>query len=398
MALWAAMLGYALDAMDVLLYTLAVQVLKTEFHMDNAVAGLVNSATLLCSAVGGLAAGILADRIGRRRTLMYTILLYSLASGGTALATGVWSLAIWRGLVGLGLGAEWSAGAVLVAESWPAENRGKAIGLMQSGWAIGYMVAAALTGLILPHYGWRVLFVIGIAPALLTVWIRNHVSEPEIWIKRGKPGRFGDIFRAPYGRRTLLATLLATCVLFAYWGLFTWLPGFLSAPVASGGAALSIVRTSAFIFLLQGGAYLGYVTFGVLADRIGRRPAFFLYTFGAAVITPLYGSIPRWAGESAHLYLLLLGPVVGFLGTGFFTLFGVMLAELYPTALRGAGQGFVYNIGRGLSALAPFVIGAGADRFGFAAALTLNAAFFLLGSLLVFTLPETRKTELEQIA
>lgn len=394
LALWAAMLGYMLDSLDVLLYIFAVQTLRAQFHWSAAMAGLVSSATLIFSAVGGTLSGILADRIGRSRTLIYTILLYSIASGGSATSVGLLSLLVWRSVVGLGLGGAWSAGAVLVSESWPPKHRAKAIGLMQSGWAVGYMLAAGITALVLPRFGWRVLFLVGILPAFVTVWIQRKVKEPEIWSKQSKRISLMALFRPPLARRTFLATALTTSVLFAYWGLNTWLPGFLSAPKSQGGAGMNIVDTSSWIFTMQIGAFLGYVSFGWLADRFGRRPAFFGYVFIAAILTPVYGLAPRWAGASAETWLLALGPLVGFCGTGFFALFGAMLAELYPTSIRGAAQGFVYNFGRAASALAPFAVGAVADRQGMGAGLALNSAFFLLGSALIFTLPETRNTEL----
>ena len=380
-----------LDAMDVMLYVFAITTLKTEFGWTNAQAGLVASVTLIASAFGGITAGIISDRIGRRRTLIYTILLYSVASAGTATAHGIWDLIFWRALVGLGLGGEWSAGATLVAESWPAEHRAKAVSFMQSGWALGYMAAAALAALILPTLGWRALFLAGVLPALITVFIRRKVQEPEIWLKSTQRVSFTGIFKPPYGRRTLWATILATSVLFAYWGLFTWLPGFLSAPSAQGGAGMSIVRTSGFVFAVQIGAFCGYLCFGYLADWLGRRPAFAIYVTVAALLTPLYGLAPA----ISPFLLLMLGPCIGFFGTGFFSLFGAMLAELYPTAMRGAGQGFVYNFGRGLSALAPYAVGSLADNYGLGAALGLNAAFFLTAAGLVFLLPETKSTQLE---
>jgi MFS family permease len=394
LALWAAMLGYMLDALDVLLYVFAVQTLRSQFHWSAATAGLISSATLLTSAAGGILAGIMADRIGRTRTLIYTILLYSIGSGGSATATGVISLLAWRGVVGLGLGGEWSAGAVLVAESWPAEHRAKAIGLMQSGWALGYMLAAVTTALILPRFGWRALFLVGVLPALFTIWIQRKVKEPEIWSPKKATGRLTDLFRPPLARRTFFATALATSVLFAYWGLNTWLPGFLSAPPSQGGAGFDILKTSGWIFIMQFGAFLGYISFGWMADRFGRRPAFFYYVLAAAILTPIYGLTPRWAGASAETWLLALGPLIGFCGTGFFALFGAMLAELYPTSIRGTAQGFVYNFGRASSALAPFAVGAVADLKGIGAALALNSAFFLIGSVLIFTLPETKNTKL----
>ncbi len=388
-ALWAAQLGFLLDAMDVLLYVFAIQTLKTEFGWSNAQAGAVSSATLIASAFGGIAAGWVSDRIGRRQTLIYTILLYSFASAGSATAGSLGALLAWRALVGLGLGGEWSAGATLVAEWWPAEHRGKAVSFMQSGWALGYIAAAGLSALILPVFGWRALFLCGVLPALLTLWIRRHVAEPEIWsATRGqRRGGIGDLFRQPLRGRTLAATTLATAVLFGYWGLFTWLPGFLSAPAAQGGAGLDVVRTSGFMIAMQIGAFFGYLAFGWLADRFGRRPTFAAYVVIAALVTPLYGMAPRWGGEAA---LLALGPLVGFFGTGFFSLFGAMLAEIYPTAIRGLGQGFVYNFGRGLSALAPYAVGALGDTAGLGAALGLNSAFFLAAAALVFLLPETR--------
>jgi len=375
-----------LDAMDVLLYVFAINQLRAEFGMDNAHAGFISSVTLICSAIGGIVCGMLADRLGRTRTLVYTILLYSLASGGTALSTGFYSLMFWRGLVGLGLGGQWSAGAVLVAETWPAEHRAKAIGFMQSGWAIGYMLAAAVTALILPTLGWRVLFLTGLVPALVAMAIRKGVPEPEIWTHmEKKPTSLAALFTPVLMKRTILATALTTSVLFAYWGLFTWMPGYLSAPKAAGGAGLSVLKTSAWIIPMQIGAFFGYNSFGWIADLVGRRTAFVTFMLASAALVPIYGT------AHSETTLLWLGPFVGFFGSGYFSLFGAMLAELYPTAIRGTGQGFTYNFGRGLSALAPLAIGSMADRHGIGPALAISSGFFLLGAALIFTLPASNR-------
>jgi len=392
-ALWAAMAGFTLDSYNVLLYVFVVQTLRAEFHWSAATAGLVSSATLITSAIGGIGAGFLSDRIGRKRTLVLTILVYSIGSGGSAIATGLWSLIFWRCIVGFGLGGEWAAGAVLVAETWPARHRAKAIALMQSGWALGYMLAAAGTAFILPRFGWRVLFLTGLAPALLTVWIQRKVKEPAVWEGKRAASPWLDMFRRPLAKRTLCATALATSMLFAYWGLNTWLPGFLSAPRAQGGAGLNVLQTSTWIFIMQFGTFLGYASFGWLADWWGRRPAFLVYVIIAAIITPIYGLTPVWAARP-QVWLLALGPLVGFFGTGFFSVFGAMIAELYPTSIRGSAQGFVYNTGRAASALAPFAIGAVADRQGLGYGLAVDSAFFLVGVVLIFTLPETKNTEL----
>ena len=388
--LFAAQAGYMLDAMDVLLFVFAVNALRDRFGLSAAQAGLVSSFTLAFSAVGGIVFGVLSDRVGRARTMIISIVIYSVASAGTALSWNLATLLFWRALIGIGLGAEWSAGALLVAETWPAEHRAKAVGIMQSGWALGYLLAAGLTALILPRWGWRMLFLSGLLPALLALLLRRKLEEPAIWRAGQHRKRVGmqAIFQGELLRRTVLGTGLATAALFAYWGLFTWIPGFLSASPARGGAGLSIVATSAFIVPMQLGAFAGYVSFGWLSDKIGRRPTFVLYVLGAAIVTPIYGAS---RGEQT---LMLLGPAIGFLGTGFFSLFGAMLAELYPTSVRGTGQGFVYNVGRGFSSLAPWTVGFFADRYGIGAALALNSAFFVMAALLIFTLPETLRAEL----
>jgi MFS family permease len=292
LTLFAAQAGYMLDAMDVLLFVFAVNVLRDQFHLSATEAGLVSSFTLAFSAIGGIVFGILSDRIGRAKSLIWSIVIYSVASAGTALSWNLGSLLFWRAMIGIGLGAEWSAGAVLVAETWPAEHRAKAVGIMQSGWALGYLLAAGVTAVVLPRWGWKALFLTGLLPAALALVLRNKIEEPEIWKKSKLRPRVSPagIFRGELLRRTVLASALATAVLFAYWGLFTWIPGFLSASRERGGAGLSIVRTSAFIVPMQIGAFAGYVAFGWLADKIGRRPAFVLYVLGAAIATPIYGA------------------------------------------------------------------------------------------------------------
>jgi MFS family permease len=388
MALWAATLGFLLDAMDVLLYVFAIPALRAEFHLSNRDAGMVSAFTLIASAAGGLAAGWLADRIGRRRTLIYTILLYSLASAGSATSQSLGQLLFWRSLVGLGLGGEWSAGAVLVAEWWPAAQRAKAIGVMQSGWALGYMAAAMLSGWILPRWGWRALFLAGVLPALLTILIRRHMEEPAAWRNRTGPPSAQLLLKAPWLGLTLRATGVASSVLLAYWGLFSWLPTYLAAPAAQGGAGLGIVASSRWLLTVQAGALAGYLAFGWLADRIGRRPAFLLYVLAAAALVPIYGT------TRSEQLLFAMGPALGFFGSGYFSLFGAMLSELFPTAVRGLAVGFSYNFGRTLSAAAPWMVGAAADAAGYGQALLINSAFFVLAGALVFTLPETRQSRM----
>lgn len=392
-ALGAAGAGWMLDAMDVTLYIIALGSIGAEFALTKAESGGVASATLVASAVGGVASGVLADRFGRVRMLMVSVMTYSVFTALTATSQSLAQLVFWRVLVGIGMGGEWSAGAVLVAETWPARHRGKAIGLMQSGWAIGYILAAVLGALILPRWGWRALFLVGFAPAILTIWIRRRVAEPAAW-RELEPRRahgFGALAmlaRPPLRGRAVIATATTAALLFAYWGLFTWVPTYLASRDA-GGAGMGIVKSTAWIIPMQIGAFFGYSSFGFLADRYGRRPTFIAFVLGAAAIVPIYGASAR-----SEATLMILGPLIGFLGHGYFSVFGAMLAELFPSEVRGTAQGFCYNAGRAASALAPWAIGSLADRHGLGYALGTTSFLYLVGAGLVLMLPETRGKEI----
>jgi MFS family permease len=393
-ALIASGSGWMLDAMDVMLYAFALGAIRDEFGLSGAQAGALASVTLLSSAFGGIGFGILADRYGRARMLQVAILVYSLCTALTATAGSVLALVLWRTLVGIGLGGEWSAGSVLVAETWPTAHRGKAIGIMQSGWAVGYMLAAGLAALVMPKFGWRPLFLVGVVPALLAFWIRRHVPEPPQWrpgAKTASPFRgIREMFRGALLRRTLIATGIATFLMFAYWGLFTWVPSFLAAPIDQGGAGMGVVRSTGWIIPMQIGALAGYLSFGFLADRFGRRPVFLVFVLSAAALVPLYG-----AAATRPVVLMLLGPAIGFFGHGYFSVFGSMLAELYPTAIRATAQGLCYNSGRAVSALAPMTIGAIADVHGLGPALGTTSLFFVGAGILMMRLPETKGRDLE---
>jgi putative sialic acid transporter len=394
----AAQLGWTLDAMDFVLYLMAINSLMNAFGFDTAQAGLLASVALIASAIGGLLFGMVADYFGRTRALMATILIYSFATLGTATAQNFTQLMIWRVAVGIGMGGEWASGAVLVSETWPAEHRGKAIGIMQSGWAIGYILAALAAAAILPTFGWRWLFVLGVLPALFIFWVRRNVQEPTVWSaerEKNPPSQVSSrlsevntlsaIFDQGLLSRTLKASLLTSLVMFGYWGFFTWLPGFLAASAEQGGAGMSIVKSVAWIIPTQIGAFFGYLSFGFISDRIGRRPAFIGFLVAAAVLVPIYGHMAR-----SPLALMVTGPLLGFFSHGYFSVFGAMLSELFDTRVRATAQGFTYNVGRILGGLAPYTIGALAITRGLGPALALTSAFFIAGAFLMLTLPETR--------
>jgi MFS family permease len=390
-ALLAASLGWMLDAFDVMLYSLVLAELVGAFGITLTTAGYLGSLTLVASAVGGVVFGVIADRLGRTRALSLSILVYSVFTAACGLATSVTMLAVFRVLLGLGMGGEWASGAALVSETWPAQHRGKALGLMQSCWAIGYGLAAVVTALVMPSFGWRAVFFVGVAPALLTWWIRRRVAEPDAWLaahRTASPaGDRAGAWSALLGERlglTVVITLMNAATMFAWWGFNLWIPAYLSLPAERGGMGLPTATMANFVVVMQIGMWLGYVTFGFVSDALGRKPTYIVYLLAAS------GLMWAYAVTRDATTLLALGPFVAFFGTGYFSGFGAITAELYPTSIRATAQGVTYNIGRIASALAPFVVGSLATTRGFDVALSVAASAFLVAAALWIWIPETR--------
>jgi MFS family permease len=395
-ALVAAGLGWMLDSFDVMLYALVLASIMSDLRIPKETAGLLGSATLLASAAGGIIFGIVADRYGRTRALIGSVLIYSVFTAACGFAQSATQLAIFRILLGIGMGGEWASGAALVSETWAPQHRGKALGLMQSAWAIGYGLAAVVTMIVLPRWGWRAVFFVGILPAFFTLWIRRHVEEPAMWREttRGIRSsgeraasatmRLSAVLGGSLLRLTVALTAMNACTMFGWWGFNLWLPGYLSLPAAQGGMGLSAATMTSFIIAMQIGMWFGYVTFGFISDAIGRRRAYVFYTLTAAALILAYVSIRLPLG------LLVLGPFVAFFATGYFSGFGAVTAEIYPTAVRATAQGLTYNIGRVASALAPFAVGSLAETRGFQAALSLTAVAFVLAAVCWRWIPETR--------
>ena len=388
-ALVAASFGWMLDAFDVMLYAMVLAALMADLGLAKGTAGLLSSLTLAASAVGGLVFGVVADRFGRRKALMASILIYSVFTAACGLATGVVMLAVFRICLGLGMGGEWASGAALVSETWPAAHRGKALGIVQSSWAVGYAAAAAVAALVLPVWGWRGGFFVGVIPAFFTLWIQRRVEEPEIWRAAraaAPPLRtgFGQIFGSGHLRLTLLITLMNACTMFGWWGFNLWLPAYLSMPADQGGMGFTPATMSGLVIFMQAGMWLGYISFGFISDRFGRKRSYIGFLTAAAAFLLLY------ARARSPLVLLLLGPFVAFFGTGYFTGFGALTAEIYPTAVRATAQGITYNTGRIVSAAAPFVVGSLAQTKGFGFSFSLIAAAFLAAALLWAGIPETK--------
>jgi MFS family permease len=385
-------LGWMLDAMDVMLYSLVLSHLMRDLGMGKGTAGALNSLTLLASALGGIVFGFVADRVGRTRALMVSILVYSVASGACGLSRTIVQLALCRFILGLGMGGEWTSGAALIAETWRPEHRGKALGLMQSTWAIGEMLAIGVVALVLPSFGWRAVFFVGVLPAVIVFWIRRRVPESEIWLRQQPPtsaGALRILWRPDLRRNGIVATAMNACAMFGYWGLFTWIPAYLSLPVEQGGRGLDLMKTTAWLLIMGISKWLGYALFGFFADSVGRRRTYVTYLIVAAALVPLYG-VARTPG-----WLLLLGPLVAFFGTGYFSGFSAIVSELFPTEIRATAMGISYNIGRGVSAAAPAVVGLLADRLGLGSAFFLQAAAFFAAALLALALPETKGRRLD---
>lgn len=388
----AASLGWMLDSFDVMLYSIVVAALVIDptLHLSLQAAGILNSVTLVAAAAGGIAFGVVADRVGRKRALIAAVLIYSVFTAACGFAQSALQLAIFRICLGLGMGGEWATGAALVSESFPARHRGKALAFVQSSWAIGYGLAALVNLVAMPIWGWRGVFFVGVLPALFTIWIQQRVEEPAIWrsAESADRGRLAAIFAPSVGAVTVAVTLMNACCLFAWWGLNAWVPAYLRLPPAQGGVGLSSATMSLFVIAMQVGMWLGYVSFGFIADAVGRKPAYVAFVLVAAGLLPLYGVI------RAPLPLLLLGPFVAFFGTGYYSGLGAIVAELYPTAVRATAAGFTYNFGRLASAIAPFTIGRVAETRGFGPAFTITGAAFLLAAVAWIWIPETRNREL----
>ena len=410
--LLAAALGWMLDAFDAMLYALVLTYVMRDLGMSKATSGFLQTLTLLASGIGGLFFGFLADRIGRKRALMFSILTYSICSFASGLSTTVTMLAVFRFILGLGMGGEWNTGATLVAETWPDELRAKAIALVQSSWAIGYALAALVAGIVLRYANWRMVFFVGILPALVTLWIRNRVPESQMWTEHRRQAQdqklepqgtlrtqgstsqgntsFFGIFRAPYGKSTIVLLLLNFFGLFAWWGLFVWIPPYLSLSIAQGGRGFSVMRTASLLIMLNlFGMFPGYISFGWVADHLGRRKSFALYLFAAAILVPLY------AMARSPATLLVLGTIVAFFGTGFFSGSGLIGSEIFPTRVRARALGFTYNGARALSCVSPWIIGWVGQTQGLGSAFYLCGAAFFLASVMATQLPETKGKKLE---
>jgi MFS family permease len=386
--------GWALDGMDVMVYSFVIPTLIAAWHISKGQAGLLGTAALLISAVGGWLAGLLADRFGRVRILQITILWFAFFTFLSGFTNSFWQLLMTRGLQGLGFGGEWAVGSVLMGEAIRAQHRGKAVGTVQGGWAVGWGIAAicytVLFSVLPAATAWRAMFWIGILPALLVFYIRRNVPEPEVFSQTrarvGEGSHFLEIFSPALLKTTFLTALLATGAQGGYYAITTWLPTFLKT-----SRGLSVLNTGGYLFVVIVGSFVGYMVSAWLADRLGRKRTLILFAVCSFVTVTAYTFLPISNG-----LMLVLGFPLGFFASGSFSPMGAFFTELFPSRLRGSGQGFSYNYGRAIGALFPTSVGYLSARITLGHAISAFAVTaYLVMILAVLLLPETRGKELQ---
>jgi MFS family permease len=396
--LFATFSGWMLDGMDVMVYSFVLPSLIVLWHISKGQAGLLGTSTLLLSSVGGWLAGLAADRFGRVKILQLTILWFAFFTFLSGFTNTFNQLFVVRGLQGLGFGGEWAVGSVLIAETIRSRYRGRAVGTTQAGWALGWGIAAVCYTMLfatLPaQLAWRTMFWIGILPAFLVFYVRSHVTESNIFARTVTARRaashaeFLQIFSPHLLRVTMLASLVALGAQGGYYAITTFLPLYLNA------RGLSLPHTGGYLLVIIAGSFCGYLTSAWLADRLGRRLTLVLFAASAFIVVLLYMVVPI-----DNVITLLLGFPLGFFSSGAFSPMGAFFSELFPTHLRGSGQGFSYNLGRGAGALFPTLVGYFSTRMPLGAAIAVfAAAAYLLMILGVLLLPETRGVDLPELS
>lgn len=385
-----AFLGWMFDFYDLILYTYLTRPITDELGLTRMDHSIAIGVSFLATAVGGIASGFLADRHGRRTLVSWTILLYSLGSVISGLANGRELLFVGRAITGMGVGGEWAAGHALVAETFPPSSRGRAGAILQAGAPVGVGLAALTGTLIAPVFGWRACLIGSSVTALLAFFARRSMPESDVWLA-GRATRISgpirDLLAGAYAGRFYLAFVLTVLNGASYWLTYSWLPEYLRS------RGLSLGASGTFLLVMVLSELVGYTTFGFVSDRIGRRPAFSTY----AVIMAL-GLIPLavlWQDLQGSPVLLYGATALVGVGTGTWSNFGPMLAELFPTEVRATSMGTVLNLSRGVQFGAPVLIAVLEPTYGLASGLGLAACFALAASVFIWVLPETKSAVLQ---
>ncbi|WP_313812129.1 MFS transporter [Glutamicibacter sp.] len=387
-AVFAAAIGYGLDGFDLLILSFALSGITASFGLTNPQAGSLATLTLLGAVLGGFVFGVMADRFGRVKILTYSVLIFAVFTGLSAVATGYWDMAAYRFIAGIGIGGEFGIGMTLAAEAVPARWRARATSWVGIGFQCGVLAAALISAPVIAAFGWRALFVIGAIPAVFAMFVRKGVEEPEKFTRAAQRPSLREslapLVNTPSARRISLAMVILTSVQnFGYFGIMTWLPTYLAKQYG-----MTLTGSSLWTAVTVAGMMVGIIAFGQVADRVSRRAAFWIFQIGAAVSVLAYSQITN------HALLMAAGFVMGAFANGTLGGYGALLAELYPTHARATAQNVLFNIGRGVGGFAPLVIALLAQSYGFPAALAMLPLIYIVGFLAMFLIPERRGAEL----
>ena len=393
---WA---GWVFDFYDLVLYTFLLIPIGKELHLSDVALSFVLGSSLAATALGGVIFGVLSDKIGRRTVLQLTILIYSIGTFLSGLSFSLFALVIFRIITGLGVGGEWATGQTYIGETFPAKVRGKYCAFMQTGAPIGVALASIVGGMIAPMIGWRLCFFISILPAVLVIFIRKNLPESDLWEERKKiiagkkisekeisveiENKFVLLFSKQYRKLFIQALILAIFDMSAYWFTYSWMPGYLNQQ-----RQFSLTKSALWILVTQTGGFIGYFMFGYIADHLGRRPAYSIYSVimaaGLIMITLMWDLI-----VSVPFVILIFMFLVGF-GTGMFGGFGSLFSELFPTSIRNTAMGAAFNLARGVQFFTPVVITLVAAKYGLGGGISIAAFFALLTGIWIWTFPETK--------
>jgi MFS family permease len=393
---WA---GWVFDFYDLILFTFLLMPIGKELSLSNVSLSLTLGASLAATALGGILFGFLSDKFGRKSVLQWTILTYSIGTFLSGFASGIDVLLVFRIITGLGVGGEWATGQTFIGETFPPNVRGRYSAIMQTGAPIGIIFASVVGGFLEPAVGWRMCFFVSVLPAVLVIFVRRHLPESDIWIahrrivaeggldetklQRERGAKFRLLLSKNHIKIFLKSLLLAIFLMSAYWFTYSWLPGYLHEQ-----RHFTMTRSAIWMIVTQGGGVLGYVSFGFVADMMGRRPAFTIYSIlwavGLLMITTFWNTV-----VDCPIFILGFMFLVGF-GTGVFSGFGPLCAELFPTSIRNTAMGTAFNLARGIQFFTPVIIALASENYGLSGGISIAALFAVLTGLWIWTFPETK--------
>ena len=398
---WA---GWVFDFYSLILFTFLLIPISAEFHLSNVSRSYVIGSSLAATALGGVVMGILSDRYGRRRVLQWTILTYSIGTFLSGLAPSLPFLIVFCMITGIGVGGEWATGQTYVGETFPAKVRARYAAFMQTGAPFGIVLASVVGGFVEPAIGWRWCFFVSILPAVLVIIIRRRLPESDVWLERRRliseegfeaagadqesRNKFLLLFSAEYRKLFIQSLILAIFDMSAYWFTYSWLPGYLHEQ-----RQFPMAKSAVWMLVTQAGGLLGYLSFGFVADRLGRRPAYSIYSVVMALalvmITLMWNVVAVYPAVILSFMFL-----VGF-GTGMFSGYGPLFSELYPTSIRNTAMGSAFNLARGVQFFTPVVIAVVAEKYGLSGGISLAAVFAILTGIWIWTFPETKGRKLK---